>query len=101
MKTEKITIDNEDVWFSVEECYSSLDEKFLGYISFFNTEKPGLFLGEATKDKNFKYIIFDSESKALAEARKYYELNDLKKYQYYITNKKTCLTAGFSISKKL
>lgn len=28
MKTEMATIDNKDVWFSVEECYSSEARKY-------------------------------------------------------------------------
>ncbi len=65
-------IDNEQIWFVVDECFSSESKEFLGYISFFNTQEPKLILGESVKDENHKMLVFKSEEIALSAAKEYY-----------------------------
>lgn len=72
MKIITEVIENEKIWFIADEVYAEKDKEFLGYISYFNTQQPGLLLGESVKDENNKVLVFKSEEIALSEAKKYY-----------------------------
>ena len=72
MKIITEIIDNETIWFIADEIYAVENKEFLGYISYFNTQKPGLLLGESVKDENNKVLVFKSQEIALSEAKKYY-----------------------------
>lgn len=71
MKTKKLEINNREIWITVEECYSN-NEKFIGYLSYFSTQEPGLLLGELIKNKKLKPILFDNEYMAFESAKEYY-----------------------------
>jgi hypothetical protein len=72
MKKEKITIDGNEIWIIIEECYS-LNGDFSGYLSYYNTQPPGLILGEITKNESSKPILFTMIEEASKEAVNYYK----------------------------
>lgn len=72
MKTISEIIEKKEIWFTSDECYCSDTNKFLGYMSFFSTQKPGLLLGEPTKNNDFKIVLFDNEKNAIEASKEYY-----------------------------